>query len=96
MTVRMLTVDVTLRSELPPVPMWTYEGGYPGRTVDTVRGRRLRVAGENHPTGIIPATAVGFGLAGGPSPDLLSSSPCTRGFREAPVWSTWSREPRCA
>ncbi|MGW3820538.1 multicopper oxidase domain-containing protein [Streptomyces sp. NPDC005046] len=82
LTVRMRTADITVHSQLPPVRMWTYEGAYPGPTIETVRGRRLRVAWENHLTGNLPVTAVDFGLATGPSPDPLSNYPGTQGCQE--------------
>ncbi|MFG2327659.1 multicopper oxidase family protein [Streptomyces sp. NPDC048568] len=82
LTVRMRTADVTVHSELPAVRMWTYEGSYPGPTIETVRGRRLRVAWENALTGDIPVTAVEFGRPGGPMPDPLSNYPGTDGCQE--------------
>jgi spore coat protein A len=82
LTVRMRTADVTLHSELPPVTMWTYEGVYPGPTIETVSGRPLRVVWENRLTGNIPVTAVDFGLPKGPSPDPLSNYPGTDGCQE--------------
>jgi FtsP/CotA-like multicopper oxidase with cupredoxin domain len=82
LTVRMRTADVTVHSELPPVRMWTYEGSHPGPTIETVRGRRLRVAWENHLRGNIPVTAVEFGRPGGPMPDPLSNYPGTQGCQE--------------
>ncbi|MER7780378.1 multicopper oxidase domain-containing protein [Streptomyces sp. NPDC096191] len=82
LTVRMRTADVTVHSELPPVRMWTYEGSYPGPTIETVRGRRLRVAWENHLTGNVPVTAVDFGRPGAPMPDPLSNYPGTQGCQE--------------
>ncbi|MFJ8150418.1 multicopper oxidase family protein [Streptomyces sp. NPDC096048] len=82
LTVRMRTADVTVHSELPAVRMWTYEGSHPGPTIETVRGRRLRVTWENGLTGNIPVTAVEFGQPGGPMPDPLSNYPGTRGCQE--------------
>lgn len=82
LTVRLRTADVTVHSQLAPVRMWTYEGSYPGPTIETVRGRRLRVAWENHLTGNIPVTAVEFGRPGGPMPDPLSNYPGTEGCQE--------------
>ncbi|AQS71713.1 hypothetical protein B1H29_36475 [Streptomyces pactum] len=84
LTVRLRTADVTVHSELAPVRMWTYEGSYPGPTIETVRGRRLRVVWENHLTGNMPVTAVEFGRPGGPMPDPLSNYPGTEGCREVP------------
>ncbi|MGW3136017.1 multicopper oxidase family protein [Streptomyces sp. NPDC001139] len=82
LTVRLRTADVRVHSQLPAVRMWTYEGSYPGPTIETVRGRRLRIAWENELTGPIPVTAVDFGAPGGPSPDPLSNYPGTAGCQE--------------
>ncbi|MFI9808911.1 multicopper oxidase family protein [Streptomyces sp. NPDC052301] len=82
LTVRMRTADVTVHSDLPPVTMWTYEGSYPGPTIETTRGRPLRVAWENRLTGNIPVTAVDFGQAKGPMADPLSNYPGTDGCQE--------------
>ncbi|MFB6837434.1 multicopper oxidase family protein [Streptomyces sp. NPDC056361] len=82
LTVRMRTADVTVHSELPPVPMWTYEGSYPGPTIETVSGRPLRVAWENHLTGDIPVSAVDFGQAKGPMTDPLSNYPGAENCQE--------------
>ena len=84
LTVRMRTADVTLHSELPPVTMWTYEGAYPGPTIETVGGRPLRVVWENRLTGTLPVTAVDFGQATGPFTDPLSNYPGTDGCQEVP------------
>ncbi|MER5950823.1 multicopper oxidase domain-containing protein [Streptomyces sp. NPDC001904] len=82
LTVRLRTADVTVHSQLPPVRMWTYEGSYPGPTIEATAGRPLRVAWENGLSGTIPVTAVDFGLAGGPSPDPLTNYPGTAGCQE--------------
>ncbi|MEV6840679.1 multicopper oxidase domain-containing protein [Streptomyces sp. NPDC051133] len=82
LTVRMRTADVTVHSELPPVTMWTYEGSYPGPTIETTRGRPLRVVWENRLSGNVPVTAVDFGQAKGPMADPLSNYPGTDGCRE--------------
>ncbi|MEV1026448.1 multicopper oxidase domain-containing protein [Streptomyces sp. NPDC050264] len=82
LTVRMRTADVTVHAQLPPVRMWTYEGSYPGPTIETTAGRPLRVAWENGLTGKIPVTAVDFGLPTGPSADPLSNYPGTDGCQE--------------
>ncbi len=47
LTVHLTSADVQLHSELPPTPMWTFEGGFPGPTIEVRRGQRLRVAWEN-------------------------------------------------
>ncbi|MGF1427154.1 multicopper oxidase family protein [Kitasatospora sp. LaBMicrA B282] len=36
-----------LHSELPPTPLWTYEGSFPGPTIEVRRGQRLRVVWTN-------------------------------------------------
>ncbi|WP_441249272.1 multicopper oxidase family protein [Kitasatospora sp. McL0602] len=55
LTVRLTSAEVQLHSELPPTPMWTYEGSFPGPTVEVRRGQRLRVAWENGITTPYPA-----------------------------------------
>ncbi|MHC5261237.1 multicopper oxidase family protein [Streptomyces sp. UC4497] len=82
LTVRLRTADVTVHSQLPPVRMWTYEGSYPGPTIETTAGRPLRVAWENGLSGTIPVTAVDFGLPTGPSADPLTNYPGTAGCQE--------------
>lgn len=82
LTVRLRTADVTVHSQLPPVRMWTYEGSYPGPTIETTAGRPLRVAWENGLSGPLPVTAVDFGLPTGPSADPLTNYPGTAGCQE--------------
>ncbi|MFJ2418003.1 multicopper oxidase family protein [Streptomyces brevispora] len=82
LTVRLVTADVTLHSELPPVPMWTYEGVYPGPTIAATAGRPLRITWENRLTGNIPVKAVDFDQPQGSSPDPLSNYPGTKGCQE--------------
>ncbi|WP_326782986.1 multicopper oxidase family protein [Streptomyces sp. NBC_00151] len=84
LTVRMRTADVTVHSEMPPVTMWTYEGVYPGPTIQTVSGRPLRIVWENQLTGNIPVKAVDFGSTTGRSPDPLSNYPGTSGTQVVP------------
>ncbi|GAB3249805.1 multicopper oxidase family protein [Kineosporia babensis] len=47
-----------LHSELPATELWTYEGTFPGPTIEVHRGQRLRVAWANDLTGPLPITAV--------------------------------------
>ncbi|MEU6407001.1 multicopper oxidase domain-containing protein [Streptomyces sp. NPDC046985] len=84
LTVRMRTADVAVHSQMPPVTMWTYEGVYPGPTIETVSGRPLRVVWENRLTGDVPVTAVDFGSPAGRSPDPLSNYPGTAGTQAVP------------
>ncbi|MDH6575351.1 multicopper oxidase domain-containing protein [Kitasatospora sp. MAP5-34] len=55
LTVQLTSADVQLHSELPPTPMWTYEGGFPGPVIEVRRGQRLRVAWENRISTPYPA-----------------------------------------
>ncbi|GAA2135452.1 multicopper oxidase domain-containing protein [Kitasatospora kazusensis] len=54
-TVLLTAAEVRLHSELPPTPMWTYQGSFPGPTIQVRRGQRLRVAWENRITTPYPA-----------------------------------------
>lgn len=47
LTIRQLSAEVQLHSQLPPTPMWTYEGTFPGPTIEVRRGQRLRIDWQN-------------------------------------------------
>jgi spore coat protein A len=47
-----------LHSQLPPTRVWTYEGSFPGPTIEVRRGQRLDVIWENAITGCFPVHAV--------------------------------------
>ncbi|AUG80788.1 hypothetical protein CFP65_6120 [Kitasatospora sp. MMS16-BH015] len=55
LTVRLLPAEQRLHSELPPTPLWTYEGSFPGPTIEVRRGQRLRVAWQNQLSTPYPA-----------------------------------------
>lgn len=57
-TVRMRATTVRLHSQLPPTPVWTYDGQVPGPTIEVRRGERLRVTWTNSLSGAFPLTAV--------------------------------------
>jgi o-aminophenol oxidase len=63
--VTMRATHAQLHSELPPTPVWAYDGHFPGPTIEVRSGRRLRVAWRNRITGGYPATAVNL-----PSADM--------------------------
>ncbi|MEV7091747.1 multicopper oxidase domain-containing protein [Amycolatopsis sp. NPDC051045] len=54
----MTTARVRLHSQLPETTLWTYEGQFPGPTLEVRSGQRLRVAWSNDLTGPIPLVAV--------------------------------------
>ncbi|MGH2944033.1 MAG: multicopper oxidase family protein [Solirubrobacteraceae bacterium] len=56
--VTMRASHAQLHSELPPTPVWTYDGHFPGPTIEVRRGRKLRVAWRNEIAGAFPVTAV--------------------------------------
>ena len=58
LTVRQRTAQVRLHSALPGTPMWTYEGGFPGPTIEARRGVPLEIAWTNELTGPYPVKAV--------------------------------------
>ncbi|GAA2993967.1 multicopper oxidase domain-containing protein [Kitasatospora albolonga] len=55
LTVRQVSAEVRLHSQLPPTPMWTYEGTFPGPTIEVRRGERLRVDWQNRVSTRYPA-----------------------------------------
>jgi FtsP/CotA-like multicopper oxidase with cupredoxin domain len=56
--ITMRATHAQLHSELPPTPVWAYDGHFPGPTIEVRSGRMLRVAWRNKITGGYPATAV--------------------------------------
>jgi FtsP/CotA-like multicopper oxidase with cupredoxin domain len=56
--ITMCAARVRLHSELPPTAVWTYEGHFPGPTIEVRRGHNLRVAWRNEIEGDFPVTAV--------------------------------------
>ncbi|NUP32104.1 MAG: multicopper oxidase domain-containing protein [Streptomycetaceae bacterium] len=57
-TVRQVAATVQFHSELPPTPVWAYEGSVPGPTIVVRRDQRLRVAWRNRIGGEFPVTAI--------------------------------------
>jgi FtsP/CotA-like multicopper oxidase with cupredoxin domain len=57
-TITMTTAPVRLHSQLPPTTLWTYQGHFPGPTIEVRGGTRLRVAWSNELRGTIPVVAV--------------------------------------
>jgi FtsP/CotA-like multicopper oxidase with cupredoxin domain len=46
-TVEMRNTEQRLHSQLPKTPLWTYNGHFPGPTIEVRRGQRVRVAWTN-------------------------------------------------
>ncbi|WP_234020658.1 multicopper oxidase family protein [Streptomyces sp. 142MFCol3.1] len=65
-------VEATLRlhSQMPATRLWTYEGHFPGPTIEARRGHKFRVAWSNKLTGTTPVKAV-WVHPEGPGPGLL-------------------------
>nr|AXL05550.1 copper oxidase [uncultured bacterium] len=58
LTITMVNARTRLHSQLPETALWTYEGQFPGPTIEVRSGRRLRVAWVNELEGTIPLVAV--------------------------------------
>jgi o-aminophenol oxidase len=56
--ITMRPAHVTLHSQLPPTCVWTYDGSFPGPTIEVRSGQRLHITWENAITGPFPVTAV--------------------------------------
>jgi FtsP/CotA-like multicopper oxidase with cupredoxin domain len=85
---------VRLHSQLPPTPMWTYEGCYPGPTIEVQRGQRVRIAWKNALTGTSPVKGV-FVKPSGPPPGLAATNspgadgaPARRELAELTPWTS--------
>ncbi|GAA3079676.1 multicopper oxidase domain-containing protein [Pseudonocardia yunnanensis] len=71
--IRLVAAKVRLHSQLPPTPMWTYEGHYPGPTIEVRRGQRVRIAWRNELSGAFPAKGV-FVQPSGPPPGIAATN----------------------
>ncbi|MER6795090.1 multicopper oxidase domain-containing protein, partial [Amycolatopsis mediterranei] len=58
LTITMTTARTRLHSQLPETTLWTYEGQFPGPTVEVRSGKRLRVAWASELRGTVPLVAV--------------------------------------
>ncbi|MDQ7807826.1 multicopper oxidase domain-containing protein [Amycolatopsis sp. A133] len=58
LTITMTTARTRLHSQLPETTLWTYEGQFPGPTIEVRGNRRLRVAWTNELRGTVPLVAV--------------------------------------
>jgi spore coat protein A len=58
LSVTMRAAQVKLHSQLPSTRVWTYDGSFPGPTIEVHRGQKLRLTWENAITGSYPVTAV--------------------------------------
>ena len=82
--INLVAKRVRLHSQLPPTPMWTYEGYYPGPTIEVQRGQRIRIAWKNALTGTSPVKGV-FVQPSGPPPGLAATnSPGAHGASARP------------
>src|SRR5436190_16332493 len=57
-TIRLREAFVRLHAELPLTRVWTYNGHFPGPTLEVRQGQRLRVAWKNELRGPLPLTGV--------------------------------------
>ncbi|WP_042414196.1 multicopper oxidase family protein [Streptacidiphilus anmyonensis] len=90
-TLRTEGVSLRLHAQLPPTPLWTYEGHFPGPVLDLHRGQRARVTWENRTT--TPYPAVDAFLADAPgNPSLAMNDPGiglarpVKGVAALPAW----------
>lgn len=58
LTVRMRATTARLHSQLPPTPVWAYDGLVPGPTIEVRRGEKLHVTWANDLSGHLPVTVV--------------------------------------
>jgi spore coat protein A len=86
--VKLVSQHVRLHSQLPPTPMWTYEGHYPGPTIEVESGQKVRIAWQNELTGTIPVKGV-FVQPVGPPPGVAAAN--APGAEGAPARSELTR-----
>ena len=88
--VRLLPAQVRLHSQLPPTPMWTFEGYFPGPTIEVRSQQRLRFAWNNQLTGTSPVKAVWADMAPNHDPLDYPGSAGTIGRPEIDGLTPWT------
>src|SRR5882724_6797015 len=83
-TVRMIDKHIRLHSQLPPTPMWTFEGHYPGPTIEVRSEQTVRIAWTNLLSGASPVKAVWVAPAGPPPGVLPYNEPGSAGGLDRP------------
>lgn len=71
--IKLVAKKVRLHSQLPPTPMWTYEGYYPGPTIEVESRQKVRIAWANELTGTTPVKAV-YVPPSGPPPGFAAAN----------------------
>src|SRR5436309_9432391 len=56
--ITMRRANARLHSELSPTPVWTYNGSFPGPTIEVRSGQKVHVTWENAIKGSFPVVAV--------------------------------------
>jgi spore coat protein A len=76
--VTMRAASVRLHSQLPPTCVWTYDGSFPGPTIEVRSGQAVHATWENAITGAFPISAVDVPVAqatAGPGRDGVAPKP---------------------
>ncbi|MEZ0064259.1 FtsP/CotA-like multicopper oxidase with cupredoxin domain [Streptacidiphilus sp. MAP12-20] len=73
--VRLMNASIRLHSQLPKTPLWTYEGSYPGPTIEVKRGRASRIVWTNTLTGTMPVSAALVPMSAGNNPLIPAGLP---------------------
>jgi spore coat protein A len=83
---------VRLHSQLPSTPMWTFEGHFPGPTIEARSQQRIRIAWTNELTGTSPVKAVWAGPPGTTPTDPINEpgSKGTIGRPEIDALTPWT------
>jgi spore coat protein A len=90
LAVSLVSAQVQVHSQLPPTPMWTYDGVFPGPTIEVRRGQRLRVSWTNRISTPFPVTAARVASAAAPPAENLpgiGDGQLVPGVAELPPWS---------
>ncbi|WSA47584.1 multicopper oxidase domain-containing protein [Streptomyces sp. NBC_01803] len=91
MEIALRSTWVRLHSEMAPTHVWTYEGYFPGPTIEVRRGQRIRVAWTNLIDGPYPAAAgvaplVDGGLPASAVPGRGTDFTETKEVADLPAW----------
>lgn len=82
--VELVEKRIRLHSQLPATPMWTYQGQYPGPTIEVRSRERIRLAWTNKLTGTMPVKGLWVAPEGPPPGVQAYNKPGSTGGRLRP------------
>jgi FtsP/CotA-like multicopper oxidase with cupredoxin domain len=85
--ITMRPASVKLHSQLPPTSLWTYDGSFPGPTIEVRSGQTVHASWENAITGSFPLVAVDVPVASATAGPGRDGAPLRADVAALPSWT---------